>query len=106
MAGQHRPVDGRQVRQLDLFEVVDADRLVVAASRKEHFDEVGDDAELGERAGQGVDSMQRLTEAMHDIHQSAGETARIMLALRTAIQRGSSVHARFTISRVSAKRRS
>ena len=50
-AGEHRAVDRRQDRQLDLLEVVDADGPVVPLTREEDLDEVRDDAELDELAG-------------------------------------------------------
>ena len=50
-AGEHRAVERRQVRHLDLLEIVDADRILVAFARQPDFDEVGDDAELDELGG-------------------------------------------------------
>ena len=43
--GEHGAVDRRQVRDLDLFQVVDAHRIRVALAREEDLDEVGHHAE-------------------------------------------------------------
>ena len=44
--GQHGAVEGGEVWDLDLLEIVDADRIRMALARQQDLDEVGDDAEL------------------------------------------------------------
>ena len=50
-SGEHGSVEGGQVGELHLFEVVDADRIGVAFAREKDFDKVGGDAELDQLAG-------------------------------------------------------
>ena len=47
-AGEHRAIDGGQVRNLDFFQIVDTDGVVVAFACQRHFDEIGHDAQLRE----------------------------------------------------------
>ena len=43
---EHGTVDGSEVRQLELFQVVDSDRIVVAFARQNDFDKICYDAKL------------------------------------------------------------
>jgi hypothetical protein len=45
-AGQHGAIEGGQVRQLDLFEEIDADGMGVAFASQENLDEIGGDAQF------------------------------------------------------------
>ncbi len=56
-AGEHRSVDGGQVRRLDLLQIVDADRIVVTFAGQEDLDEIGDDTKrlpVRSRRGRGL----------------------------------------------------
>jgi hypothetical protein len=48
--GQHRPIERRQVRQLDLLQIVDADRVGMPLPGKEDLHVVRDDAEFLDHA--------------------------------------------------------
>ena len=45
-ACEHSAVDGRQMRQLNFFQVVDSHRIVVACTREKDFNKIGHDAKL------------------------------------------------------------
>ena len=45
-AREHGAVDGRQMRQLNFFQVIDSDRIVVAFARQKDFHKIGHDAKL------------------------------------------------------------
>ena len=45
-SGKHGSIQGREMRHLDFFEVIDAHRIVVAFARKKHFHKIGHEAEL------------------------------------------------------------
>jgi hypothetical protein len=57
-AGEHGSIEGGQVRELHLFEVVDANGMVVAFAGEKDFNKVGCDAELGQLA-RFVDGVRR-----------------------------------------------
>src|ERR1019366_5114449 len=42
----HGAVDGRQMRQLNFFQVIDSDWIVVALARQNNFNKIGYDAKL------------------------------------------------------------
>ena len=72
-AGQHGAVERGEVRDLDLLEIVDADRIRVALARQPDLDEVGDDAELDQlrRVGDVVQRhrLERLRRALPARHE-------------------------------------
>ena len=47
-AGEHRAINGRQMRKLDFFQIIDADRPIVAFPGQKDLRKIGDDAKLHE----------------------------------------------------------
>ena len=45
-ASQHGAVKGRQMRELNFFQVVDSDRIIVAFARQDNLNKIGYDAKL------------------------------------------------------------
>ena len=45
-ASEHSAINGRQVRQLDFFQVIDSDWIVVSFTRQNDFNKIGYDTQF------------------------------------------------------------
>src|ERR1700722_4506243 len=48
--GEHRAIQGRQMRNLNFFQIVDSDRIFMAFASEKDFNKIGDDTKLAQLA--------------------------------------------------------